>query len=339
MSRVAFPDGEQEVWVNELLNKANVSVEEAAGICGVSERTFRDWRRSKYTISEKAMLQLCKHFRVSAPLDTQRLPDFWYVEKGARKGAMRRMEIYGPPGDKESRRKGGLVSQQRRRENPEKYRLLGCNIRKQFPPFEKTALFAEMIGIILGDGGVTDSQLKITLGSKADREYAHYVSGICRNVFGESPSWYEYEEDNSIELCISGTGLIEELSGWGIGKGNKIKRQVNFPEWVWETAELQKACARGLMDTDGGVYFHHHLTKGIKYRNLGICFTSYSRPLLLSFSKVLEGNNIKHSIVGKGRIYIYDLEEVKKYFEIIGSNNLKHRQRLAYHLSHSRRLN
>lgn len=69
--------------------------------------------------------------------------DFWYVTKGARKGALRRLELYGDLGTPEGRRKGGINSQLRRKENPEKYRLLGCNLRKKFKIEKSSIEFAE----------------------------------------------------------------------------------------------------------------------------------------------------------------------------------------------------
>lgn len=333
MARAIFQKGEQENWIDKLLNIHNST--ELAKISGVNPRTFRDWHRGKYNISKGSLLRLSKYFNAPIPTNIKYLSDYWYVSKGARKGAMRRLELYGLLGNKESRRKGGIISQQRRRENPEKYRLLGCNVRKNFAPLRESIALAETIGIVLGDGGITNSQLRITLDRTTDRKYAFFVKKLMKKVFNQVPSWYEYERDNTIDLCISGVSLIEELARWGLEKGDKILRQVDFPSWIWLKAEYQKACVRGLMDTDGGLYFHNHWTKGIKYRNLGLCFTSMSKPLLFSVAKVLTRFNMKHS-TSRNRIYIYDLKEVEKYLITFDSSNPKNKEKLRYHLSHSK---
>lgn len=337
MGRVIFPKNKQAEWINLLFRDSNVTTNEIANICGVSLRTIRDWRREKYTISEKALLKLSTYFNLAIPVNIKHVSNFWYVSKGAKKGALKRLLLYGPPGTPEGRIKGGKNSQKRRRENPEKYRQLGCYVRKNIISLQATEQFAESTGIILGDGGITKYQLKISLGSQTDREYAFFVKELFRKVFNEIPAWYEYKSDHVIELCISGANLIEELSRWGLEKGNKIHRQVDFPLWIWKSQEYQKACVRGLMDTDGGVYFHCHTTKGIAYRHLGICFTSWSKPLLTSVIRVLTSFNIKHSSK-EGRIYIYDLEVIKKFFDVFGSNNPKHIGKLKYHLSHDRKI-
>jgi len=336
MGRVIFPAGLQSAWIITLLKEAKVKINEIAKICGVTPRTCRDWRRGKYTISKKALLKLSKLFSKPIPSEITCVDDFWYVKKGARKGAIRRLEIYGPPGTIESRRKGGRISQQRRKENPGKYRRLGCIVKKDFILPRKSVELAEIVGIILGDGGVTQYQLKITLDRKNDRDYATYVRNLTWKVFGELPTYKERSGDNTINLTISGVGLIENLLKLGIEKGNKIVRQVDFPAWIWGKSEYQIACVRGLLDTDGGIFFHRHWTKGIKYRNLGLCFTSWSKPLLMSTSKVLKKFRIKHSVREKGYIFIYDLNEIKKYFDIFQPHNSKFIEKLKFHEENSR---
>lgn len=339
MGRVKFKTGQQRIWINKLIFEHNSNTNELAKICGVSSRTVRDWKREKFTISKDAFDILNKKFDLLTPPTVKYVKDYWYITKGARKGALKRLELYGPPGTKEGRIKGGKISQQKRRENPDRYRLLNCNVAKEFPVLTKSISSAELAGIILGDGGITHYQIKISLDRNVDRAYAENVKEIVKLVIGEYPAFYDNKNDNVINLCISGVNLIHKLSEWGIKEGNKIKNLIDFPKWIWESPDYQRACVRGLMDTDGCVYFHHHSMKGLKYRNLGLCFVSYSRPLLLSVSKVFDNNNIKHSTLSRGSIYIYDLEVVKKYFKIFGTSNPKHRNKFDYHLSHSTRLN
>ena len=209
--------------------------------------------------------------------------DYWYVTKGARKGALKRMELYGSFGTEGGRRKGGINSQLRRRENPELYKLFGCNVRKEFKINQPSVLFAEAAGIILGDGGITDYQLRITLSSLVDGPYAAFVISLFKKVFGQEPSCRKCSCCNSIDLTISGIGLIEELERWGFIKGDKVKHQVDFPDWILRNIEFQKACIRGLMDTDGGCYFHKHRSNGLMYKIL-VCALQMNLCRLLFLS-------------------------------------------------------
>ncbi|MCX6706332.1 MAG: LAGLIDADG family homing endonuclease [Candidatus Woesebacteria bacterium] len=340
MGRIRFKRGEQRAWVEEILEKSGLTTNGVAGLCGVSARTIRDWRREKFTIFEDSCKLLSQNFNVKIPKEVILLNDYWYGIKGAKKGGLQSLKLYGPPGTKEGRIKGGLISQQRRRDDPEKYRLLGCNVPKNFKILKKSEKLAEMVGIILGDGGITNCQLKITLDSETDKEFVKYVCKISKHIFGEEFSTYRRKTCRAVDLVLSGVNLVEKLSQLGLYQGDKIKRQIDFPSWIWWKNVYQRMCVRGLMDTDGCVYLHYHSSNGLKYRNIGICFTSRSKPLLLSFSKVLRLDKIKHSIHKDGeRIYIYDLEQVKKYFKIFGSSNPKHLNKLKYHLLYNRRLN
>lgn len=107
MSRVKFLPDKQREFLERVYNESQLSWQKLGLISGVSSRTLRDWRREKYTGSYEVLLHLSKKFNIKLPEELDVLGDYWYVSKGARKGALRRNELYGAPGTIESRRKGG----------------------------------------------------------------------------------------------------------------------------------------------------------------------------------------------------------------------------------------
>lgn len=335
MGRVIFESSDIQVkFIKQVRDYCGFNTRQLAFICKVNPRTFRDWQIGKYSISDLAYKALNAYYPYRQQLKTQVVDDYWYTLKGARNGALRKMELYGPPGTPEGRRKGGLMSQQKRKEDPEKYKLLGCTLRKTFKIKELSVNFAEAAGIILGDGGITDSQLRISLSSIVDRPYAVFVETLFMEVFGEKPQLSERTSCNNLVLTLSGCGLVEELGRWDFVRGNKVRNQIDFPNWIWSNLEYQKACVRGLMDTDGGCYFHTHTTNGLTYKNFGMCFTNKSLPIVRSVEKVLKSLGLKFSIVNEGtQIYIYSFKEIQKYFNIIGSHNLKNNQKFEYYLN------
>lgn len=332
MGRVIFSGKDQTDFFRSIVVKSGLNSKELGPLCDVTPRTFRDWQRGKFSVPEKALLILVNKFSLVLPENIRNVDDYWYAIKGARKGALRRLELYGPPGTLEGRIKGGKTSQLRRKENPEKYRLLGCNIRKDFK-IDLSVDFAEVAGVILGDGAITYSQLKIFLSSIVDRPYAEFVRLLFERVFRERPSLRERYTKHVLVLFLSGIGLVEELKRYDFKIGNKVRQQVDFPSWIWTKLEFQKACVRGLMDTDGGCYFHKHKSNGLVYRNFGMCFTNKSLPIVQSFAKVLKSVGLKFYLVNRGtQIYIYSFKEIKKYFEIIGSHNQKNIDKYNYYL-------
>lgn len=339
MSRIIFPEGEQKRWLESAIVKSNLNLGKFALMCGVSSRTIRDWKREKYSISEKVASVILNRYFLKLPKSIKVVTDYWYVSKGAHMGGLERYKLYGPLGNIETRIKGGTISQLRRKEFPEKYRLLGCNVRKEFPPLKESVEFAEMTGIILGDGGMTSNQLVITLNRKTDFGYVPYVCNLSKIVFGEMFRVRNRNYDGGVDLSLSGINLIESLSKFELYKGDKVRRQVDFPKWIWKKNIYQRCCVRGLTDTDGCVFVHFHTTKGIKYRNLRICFSSKSLPLLKSVSRVLSNEKIKHFVnIKYGILNVYDLKHIVKYATIIGFSNPKHSNKYKEHLLYNRRL-
>ena len=323
MSRARFRKGEQINFFGEVLRRNDYTLTQLADRCGIVSRTLNDWMREKYLPNYETIQSLGKEFGISLE-HVEKLDSYWYVRKGAKKGGKIRYQLYGLLGTIKDRVKGGRVSQQHRREYPEKYRRLGCIVKKEFQIPHHSEKLAELMGIIMGDGSINDYQVRITLDRNADREYAVFVQNLMHRVFGERPSWIERREDNTIMLTISGAGLVEVLERIGLRRGNKVVHQINFPRWLQSKPGYRIACVRGLFDTDGGLYFHK---KGRKLY-LGWCFANSSKPLLQSVMDVLlsSGFNVKKS--GEHKLYMYSLEHIGRYMRVVGSNNPKNAAKL-----------
>lgn len=323
MTRAIFLNNEQSAWIEKIAEKSKFSNNELAEICEVSGKTFRDWRRGKFTISGKALLKLSKTFDEPIPSTVKNVDNFWYVEKGARKGALRRLEIYGPPGTMEGRKKGGRNSQINRKLHPELYP--NCLLRKNFSFPQKSNELAELVGIILGDGGITGWQLKIYLNKETEPEYVEYVAELIVFLFKEPPKKYYFggASQKVCVLCLGGISLIEFLDQIGLKIGNKVSLQVGVPKWILENRNYSIACLRGLVDTDGCIYSHKHITKGFPCFNYGLTLTNHSKPLLNFAHSVLLKEGFT-SRIKEHAVYLYRQKEVEKYFDIIGSHNQHH---------------
>lgn len=328
MARILFPEGKQKELIEKILQEKKATINEIAKICGTSERTVRDWRREKFTISEKAFLQISKKYNLLIPSRIKKLDDYWYAIKSYKKAALKRVELYGSPGTPEGRKKGGKNSQLRRKLYPHLY--TNCILRKNFLEPKKSIELAEIVGIILGDGGITDYQLKITLNKETESEYISFVTTLLEKIFREKPCKYFFNNKRGQKVCnitINGINLIRILQNLGLKKGNKITHQVKVPDWIIKNKKYSKSCLRGLIDTDGGLYFHKHKTCGYDCFNLGLAYTSYSKPLL----KFAHDTLVKFGFSSKLKekcLFLYRYEEIVKYFDIIGSSNNHHTQRL-----------
>lgn len=327
MARIKFRPGEQRGFFEKVLTRSGLSAHEIATRYSIGLRSFNDWRREKYNADYKMVVALGKDFHIGL-YNVKKLDNYWYTKSSSSIGGKIRYKLYGPPGTIEDRKKGGRISQKRRRENPEKYRRMGCNVKKVFTCPLYSEKLAEVIGIILGDGSINNYQTRVTLSSKVDRNYAIFVKGLMKHVFGENPSVMERVKYNTIELIISGVGLVEVLEQLGLRRGNKIVHQVYFPKWILDNPQYRIACVRGLFDTDGGLYFHKKSLK--KY--LGWCFTSFSKPLLRNVMEVLISLKFNVKKSGDHKLYMYSLEDISRYMSVVGSNNPKNSAKMEWYI-------
>ncbi len=226
-------------------------------------------------------------------------------QRAGKLGAIRRNELYDNPGTPEGRRKGGLSSFKRAKK---------ISIPSQSPEL------AEFVGIVLGDGSLTEYQVKVYFNSKTDSDYAQFVKDLAAKLF-DLDSTISLRSKNTLELVISSKVLVGFLEKLGLQKGNKIAHRVGVPAWILDGHDLIRACLRGLVDTDGGVYFHTHTTKGIQYRNIVLCFTSRSRPLLDAVEHMFSSVGIKAKNDLRERILVYNRSDIDSYMSIVGSHN------------------
>ena len=326
MPRVKFLKGKQSYFLNRIRVSRNIEWLDIAKTCRAQMRTLFDWRRNKYQMGYENLIRLSRKYNLSIPKGIEILPDTWNIKNAARLGALRRNELYGPPGTLEGRRKGGLTTWRRYRLNPRKFEGTGFNGPKEINYPKKSSLLAELIGIILGDGSINEHQVRIYNNNKTDRNYAYFIKKIITNLF-KINSTITVRDKNTIIVTASSKNLVLFLIDCGMKKGDKMLNGTDVPEWILKDKEFSKSCLRGLMDTDGGIYFHNHTTKGIRYRHMGLCFTSHSKALLNSAHKMFLRFNLNCKIAGGRRIFIYDRKEVSKYMQIIGSHNSKHIER------------
>jgi hypothetical protein len=103
-------------------------------------------------------------------------------------------------------------------------------------------------------------------------------------------------------------------------------RQAGIPEWVFEDIAYIRACARGLMDTDGSVFLHRQRYKQREYRFLEIHFSNHFQPLLAGMERLLSCLQFAPKRDDRG-VTLYRQEEIKRYFEVVGTHNPYHQER------------
>ncbi len=320
--RVLFKEvGQQRQW----LDHTGLRIAEMAAMCGLSERTIRDWRREKFSMDYDGLQKIARRAGISMPA-VKKVPYYSHVKEAGKKGAMAVLKKYGRPPVNE------VVRKERwhdwwQKEGKFKSRIIGVSKPVNFS--KPSRYLAEFAGIVMGDGGISRYQLTITLHAVDDSEYGLFVSKLITRLFKVPVSIRPRHDCSATDYVVSRKTLTDYcVDQLGLKRGNKIRQAMTIPDWVLLNPEYSKACVRGLFDTDGSVFTHAYQVKGKIYRYKKMAFTSRSLPLLQAVHRILSNLGIKARYAGSD-IRIDSIEAVSKYMKIIGSHNPKHLKR--YH--------
>lgn len=322
MPRLLFKKGGQKDFLSTAKNKLRGNTASLAKLCGVHERTVRDWLREKYLISQSATGKISERLKIETPEIVKTLPDFWSISKAGKIGAVARYKIYDNPGTREGRSKGGTKSCFLQQKASIKGMSTGFVVRKSIHIPQNSTALAEAIGIILGDGSINRFQVSISISALVDREYADYIDILFRRLFKIDVARQRIRR-NTIYLTLSSRNLVDYLNNMGLKIGDKIRNKLSIPKWILDNENCLKTCLRGLFDTDGCIYYHRHFTRGREYNDIGWSFRNVNTNLLREFQNFLLKKGFKSKMKENG-VWIYNRHDIHRYFDEIGSSNPKH---------------
>lgn len=192
---------------------------------------------------------------------------------------------------------------------------------KEFPVLTPSPALAECVGLVLGDGCISRTQLQITLNSVADRQYLSYVRRLLQELFLSPPGVTHRKGKKAVVVVLTGVEAIKRLQEIGLQVGNKIELQVYVPQWIQAHPEYARYCVRGLMDTDGGIFWHRYQVNDKRYQYRKLCFSNLSQPLRQFVFNTLQNEGFHPYLQGKKHVWLYSEKEVRRYLKIIGSSN------------------
>lgn len=236
-----------------------------------------------------------------------------------RKGGLARSALYGNLGTPEGRRKGGLNSIKTHIKNKTGFKVL-----KQITIPKHSARLAELIGILMGDGHVGLYQVSVVTNSETDFQHALFIKKLFEDLFKVQVHINNRSDTKACEIIVSSKAVCHFFVGQGIPQGNKITLGVRVPSWIQKKDLYRKSFVRGLFDTDGCVYLDTHRIGKKVYKNLGMAFANQSLPLLSFFKETLESLGLHPTQKTKFRVFLRRKEDIRRYFDLIGSSNEKH---------------
>lgn len=308
-------------FFNEVKYKTNFSQTQIAKICKVHKRTVTDWKKGISSIPHNKFEKLIKISNIDAPKH-KTLSDNWHIKGAAKKGGVAYNQLYGNPGTPAGRSRGGKTSIKRFSSKNGLVKHMGFITRKDIQYPKHSTKLAEFIGIVIGDGGISNYQITITLHHLDDKKFAQYVQNLTYSLFKVQPTLYHRE--STINIIISRVRLVHFLINQGLCIGSKVKQQVGVPSWINNNDQYTKASLRGLFDTDGCFYIDKHSYKSKIYLNCGMNFTNRSLPILNFFKNSLENIGLNPTQKTKYSLFLRKESEIIYYFNYIGTSNSKH---------------
>lgn len=328
--RIIFPLGEQQQFLLKALHNLSFSWASFADKIKIHRRTLNDWKREEYSMPLNVVKKISVVAKLKMPKSAEIKNPFWYVYKGAKiggkMGAIACFKKYGSYGGNPEYRKKKWYEWW---EREGKYKSNIINVVKPIKKPDFSKKLAEFVGIILGDGSIGKSQISITLHSEDDKEYSKFVVNLIKKLFNVYVGTCYRKDSKAISYNVSRTELIhfctEEL---GLKQGNKIKQQVDIPDWIKENKLYSIACVRGLVDTDGCIFTHRYKVNGKFYSYKKLSFKSSSKPMITSVYKILENEGIKPRIAQNNvDLRLESIKDIRRYFQIFNSHNPKHLKR------------
>ncbi len=159
--------------------KNNHNWKNIASNINFSIRTVNDWRRGIYTIPLDVFQKLVRIAGIEKEkISVKLLPKFWHIKNAARMGAYARIKLYGNAGTPEGRRKGGIISLKTHQQKKTNFQLL-----KPIKKPHKSEKLAELLGIFIGDGHLSEYQASVTTNSETDQEHALFTFDLIKNLF------------------------------------------------------------------------------------------------------------------------------------------------------------
>lgn len=202
-------------------------------------------------------------------------------------------------------------------------------IKKEIINPKMSVELAEILGVINGDGhlGKNGQEISIT-GNALEKDYFDYLKVLFERTFNLEFRLF-MTTSTVLKLKIYSTELSKILNKeFNLPLGKK-KGRLYIPKQVFSSDNFLISYIRGLFDTDGTIYIR-------RKKDMVIEIISADPNYLIQIKKALVRLNFRTGISGK-HLYIYNQEEIVRFFGVIKPANPKHLKKLDFCLNLKRR--
>ncbi len=169
---------------------------------------------------------------------------------------------------------------------------------------------AEFIGIMLGDGNIWRNRIRIAF-DKRNIIYIEHVFNIFKRIFGINLKREINQKTNQYYLYCNNLFAVEKLIDFGLLRGHKIKNNLGIPEWIKVNSYYSKRCVKGLIDTDGCIYYSK------RDKQIYIKFTNFNKRLLRDFKDITNKLDYRFAKANKNNWCLYRKSDVVRFIKEI----------------------
>lgn len=182
---------------------------------------------------------------------------------------------------------------------------------------------AEFMGILFGDGYALNKgrihRIEITLNSSEDIHYKEYVCNLIKKLFNLNPKVRIRKQYHRIDIIINSMGMANFVNDLGIPTGRK-KNRLKLPKWVSRNSLFLRYFLRGLVDTDGSLFFTKRGTYKLnKYPVIEMKL--HDRNFISELANALKKLGFA-CVRTKFKVQLNGIKNLEKWVEEIGFKNM-----------------
>lgn len=342
-------EADRDDFFARLKKRVGGRIERIASACEVPPSAVSDWISGKFNIPYHALQRMSQEFEVEAPAVSELRREYQPVQSVA--PPKRREPLPAPAKEnipiiereerprRERGRKGRAQKgqpKQPRQKAPRQERKPKAEKkpRQQQPPREARPQAGGKPGAPkLSDKLAYWSAVLLTAGRReedcvvlsADRRIGQNFAGVWANLtqdlFGIRPALESKEEGKVQQARLPSAGLEEFLARIEFKAGVPTAEAPGAPRWAWSNPQWQTAFLKGIVDASA--QFH---------RAPSLTLSGLSPRLAKSAQKMFSALKLEPA-AGEGTLTL-EGDAVLRYFEAVGTQNMKLRDQLKAHLRH-----
>ena len=128
-----------------------------------------------------------------------------------------------------------------------------------YPAFSQNEGFAEILGVVLGDGNIESfprTERLVIAANSNNLGFVKRYSNLVKMLFLKSPTLLNSKTQDSTRISIYQKNISKLI---GVPSGNRFSLVYRIPRWIWRNDVFLISYLRGLYEAEGSFCVHKPL--------------------------------------------------------------------------------